>query len=42
MMSAPDLRQAYAQRARDAVKHLSVDILGESWLDLLRRVRADG
>jgi GalNAc-alpha-(1->4)-GalNAc-alpha-(1->3)-diNAcBac-PP-undecaprenol alpha-1,4-N-acetyl-D-galactosaminyltransferase len=41
MMSDPELREVYAIRARGAVTHLSMDILGKRWLDLFLRLRDD-
>jgi glycosyltransferase involved in cell wall biosynthesis len=35
MMSAADLRQNYASRARTAVEHLDIEIVGQRWLNLL-------
>jgi glycosyltransferase involved in cell wall biosynthesis len=35
MMSAADLRKSYASRARTAVAHLDIEIIGQRWLHLL-------
>jgi len=39
MMSAPDLRKAYASRARPAVEELDIAVVGKRWLDLFARLK---
>ena len=35
MLSAPELREAYASKARDAVVKLDIAIVGSRWLDAM-------
>jgi hypothetical protein len=39
MLSAPDLRDAYAWKARRAVAKLDVAKVGRRWLDLFRALQ---
>ncbi len=40
MMSSPDLRATYAQRAASSVTMLDVRVIGQRWLDLLSSLKA--